>query len=109
MRAESGAMGSPGEVTVLCEDTVYRTNLLYDNACNPQNIFSLYEGLDSFEGSPVDICLLIINDDVWIYLYLGYGNHLYLNYRFYKKYSNLIYDAEAPNRYTKWNMLIKEY
>jgi hypothetical protein len=49
-----------------------------------------------------------LNDECWLYLNLGAGNHLYIRKDFYHKYGSRILATRDVDRYRNWMKLIKE-
>lgn len=112
MYAEGGAMGSAGETCIIdIYGNEYVDKGLYDETCDITQIeiietfFDGFKHIDGFASPAFNICR--INDSNWIYINLGYGNHLYLRHDFWHEHGLRIMATDAPERYGKWKRLIK--
>ena len=64
--------------------------------------------LDGFSfADKKEMTELIINDQIWYYIRLGMGNHLYLREDFYYEYGIKILDSDLTKRYINWGILTK--
>ena len=115
MYAEGGAMGSPGEVCIIdvngnkyVDEGIYKSNSKCDIS-QIEVIDTFFEGfkhVDGFAANKINVCR--INDENWIYLYLGAGNHLYLRHDFWHEHGMRIMTTEEQTRYGRWKKLIKD-
>ena len=107
MYAEGGAMGSPGVIQLIdSKYNIYRAETLF----NGPDELTQFEVLSKFqfgENDYYDNMLIYINENLWAYLNLGAGNHLYLSMDFYKKFGNILFDVNMGMRYRKFVKLIK--
>lgn len=111
MYAESGAMGSPGEICVIDSNgrKYFDRGIFSDGKCDVylEEITSAF--FDGFKHIKFkNMQNYFINEQTWIYIDLGFGNHLFLRKDFWLEHGNRIADVNAARRYENWKKLIKE-
>ena len=117
MFAETGAMGCPGEITLLIDEgpivSAYHTETLIKDYSDvyQSDVTKLFDGFEFVPGfMALDHTELTINDQKWIYLNLEFGNHLYLKNEILKMFKIDLIGKYQSERYVFWkNMLKKVY
>ena len=114
MYAEGGAMGCPGEMCALdTHGNKFYVDGIYsgskDQISQIEAIDTLFEDLQhqSGIGAP-PVSTVRLNGGMWIYLYLGMGNHLYLRHDFWDEHGPRVFSTEPPKMYRNWKNLIRE-
>lgn len=104
MFAEAGAMGEAGEILIIRNNEILKTNIFdEDNDVSYDDVINLFEGIEINRiYSDVDFYSIIINSERWFYFNLGMGNHLYLSDSFYRKIGNELFDVKLNKRYSNW-------
>lgn len=110
MYAEGGAMGSPGCMDLITRDfNRYYTDGIYGRVTDASQ-FDVTELLVGFEHiasyGRKSLEILKINDENWMYLNLGAGNHLLLRHDMYRMVGDMVLDTEHPRMYGKWRRLV---
>lgn len=112
MFAEGGAMGSPGQTEIITYDykkyVRYSGNALFDEDVNQYKVFELFDGLfDDKNLIRKSFQILTINNSNWVYLNLGFGNHLFLEEHLWEKVWNIVFHQEKGYRYGGWGKLVR--
>ena len=110
MYAESGAMGFPGCIDLITSKYQrYYTDGIYGKLTDVSQ-YDVASVLDGFEHKPTyqrkSLEILKINNENWIYLNLGAGNHLFLRHDMYYEFGNMLVDVNRPNMFGKWRRLV---
>lgn len=113
MFAEDCAMGKPGCIELITKAHFrYYTDGIYGRRTdvNQDDVTALLDGF-KFEPSFIKPILnyLSINNENWIYLNLGQGNHLLLSYDLFSRIGSLLIDSDYSNMYVKWRRLVGDY
>ena len=112
MYAEYGAMGAPGEFVALDEGgTKFYIDSVYGKkegqVSQEEAIDALFPVLKPRKPSAIlELDAVMIDGRLWIFSYLGMGNHLYMTYEFWTEHWPKIFALHPVDRYKKWKRLV---
>ena len=110
MFAEGGAMGCPGEIQLVTEETIYYSNVFFkDNEVNIDMIIDHLFEKDAIKFNDIHCYfnhIRLINRDSWYYISLGMGNHLFVSSNFFSEYKKILLGSIEPERFKIWKKLI---
>lgn len=110
MHGEYGAMGSPGHVDIIdCENNIYSADIVYGDAdFGLGEVFELFDGYEPLpRPKSAGIRWENVNNDKWLYMYLGFRNHLLLQNQFFADHGDKLFSTELGERYVNWKKLTK--
>lgn len=104
MYSDSNALHEPNVVEVITDGDVlyYMHPEKEEYAISPFDVLATFDGFEPINQTSDPIKYVKLNDEIWIYLSMENGNHLFVEKKFFKEYFTCLFDLSASKRYDLW-------